>query len=63
MSIRCIIVDDEPLSQKVVQRYVKDIPYLDLVAICSHAFEAMEILGSVRLKYEFVYRYQKILKC
>ena len=44
MNIRCIIVDDEPLSQKVVQRFLKDVPYLELVATCSHAFEAMEVL-------------------
>jgi DNA-binding LytR/AlgR family response regulator len=54
MSIRCIIVDDEPLSQKVVQRYVKGIPYLDLVATCSHAFEAMEILKSNEIQIVFL---------
>ena len=42
--INCIIVDDEPLSRRVIQNYLKDLPFLHLVASCSHAFEAMEVL-------------------
>ncbi len=42
--INCIIVDDEPLSRRVIQKYLKDLPFLNLMASCSHAFEAMEVL-------------------
>ena len=42
--INCIIVDDEPLSRRVIQKYLKDLPFLNLIASCSHAFEAMEVL-------------------
>jgi len=42
--INCIVVDDEPLSRRVIQKYLKDLPSLNLVASCSHAFEAMEVL-------------------
>ena len=37
-----IIVDDEFLAQKLLQDYVSKIERLQLVAICSNAFEAME---------------------
>jgi DNA-binding LytR/AlgR family response regulator len=42
--INCIIVDDEPLSRRVIQKYLKDLPHLNLLASCSHAFEAMEVI-------------------
>jgi DNA-binding LytR/AlgR family response regulator len=42
--INCIIVDDEPLSRRVIQKYAKDLPSLNLIASCSHAFEAMEVI-------------------
>ena len=39
-----IIVDDEYLAQKLLQDYVSKVESLQLVAICSNAFEAMEAL-------------------
>jgi DNA-binding LytR/AlgR family response regulator len=42
--INCIIVDDEPLARRVIEKYLKDLPFLNLLASCSHAFEAMEVL-------------------
>jgi len=41
-----IIVDDEYLAQKLLQDYVSKVENLQLVAICSNAFEAMEALKS-----------------
>lgn len=42
--IKCMIIDDEPLSVKVIERYIADLPQLDLRATCSSAIEAMEAL-------------------
>jgi DNA-binding LytR/AlgR family response regulator len=42
--IRCIAVDDEPLSLRIIEKYAADLPQLQLVATCSNAFEAMEAL-------------------
>lgn len=42
--INCLIVDDEPLSRRVVEKYLKDLPHLHLVGSCAHAFEAMEAI-------------------
>ena len=42
--IRCIIVDDEPLSLETLEAYIKDTPNLQLVAQCQDAFQALDIL-------------------
>jgi len=44
MKLRCIAVDDEPLSLKIIEKYAADLPQLDLLATCGNAFEAMEEL-------------------
>ncbi len=49
MKIRCIAVDDEPLSLKIIERYAADLPQLELVATCQNAFEAMDTLRRVQV--------------
>lgn len=44
MEIKCIIIDDEPPAQRVLQKYIDDIPMLKLEGKCKDALEAMEIL-------------------
>jgi DNA-binding LytR/AlgR family response regulator len=44
MKIRCLIVDDEPLAQRVLEKYIADVPYLELAGKCGNAMEAMEVL-------------------
>jgi DNA-binding LytR/AlgR family response regulator len=44
MNIHCIIVDDEPVSQDILKKYVADTPSLKLMQVCSNAFEASEAL-------------------
>lgn len=43
--MRFIIIDDEPLAQRVIEKYSADVPTIELVAKCDSAFAAMEILG------------------
>ncbi|HEX8377862.1 MAG TPA: response regulator transcription factor [Pedobacter sp.] len=42
--IRCIIVDDEPLAQQVLETHIRRMPELALVKTCTNAFEAFEII-------------------
>jgi DNA-binding LytR/AlgR family response regulator len=53
MVIKCLAIDDEPLALKQIGSYIKKIPYLELVALCRNAFEAMEFLrkGNVDLMF------------
>jgi DNA-binding LytR/AlgR family response regulator len=44
MKIRCLIIDDEPLAQRVLERFSEDVPALDIVGKCSNALDALEIL-------------------
>lgn len=44
MSIRCIIVDDEPLAVEILEAYVSKVPFLELQQTCANAFEAMDCL-------------------
>ena len=46
--IRCLIVDDEPLSRQVLKGFVADHPDLELAGECKDALEAMSFLE----KYE-----------
>jgi DNA-binding LytR/AlgR family response regulator len=54
MKIRCLIIDDEPLAQRIVERYVREIPTLELVQRCDNALEAMEILKEKKIDLIFL---------
>lgn len=41
MQINCIIVEDEPLAQERLKNYIKQIPYLHLMAIYENSLEAL----------------------
>ena len=43
-TIKCLIVDDEPLGREILENFVKRIHFLELAGICEDAFEALEIL-------------------
>lgn len=42
--IRCMIIDDEPLAQDLLEQYVRQTPFLELTGRCGSATEAMEHL-------------------
>ena len=42
--LRCIAVDDEPLALELLEDNISKVPYLQLVATCSNAMEAMKVL-------------------
>ena len=52
--IKCIAVDDEPLALKKLVTYIKKIPYLELVAQCSSAFEAQEVVEQQEVEAIFL---------
>lgn len=43
-ALNCIIVDDEPLAQEVIERYISTMNELKLLKKCSNALEAFEVL-------------------
>lgn len=42
--IRCIAIDDEPLALELLEDNISKLPYLQLVASCDNALEAMEVM-------------------
>lgn len=42
--IRCIAIDDEPLALELLEDNISKVPYLQLVASCENAMEAMKIM-------------------
>lgn len=54
MIINCIIVDDEPLAQDLIEDYISKIPFLNLVEKCCSAFEAFECLRNHTIDLVFL---------
>lgn len=54
MSIRCLIVDDEPLARKLLIRYVESCQDLTLVAACATAMEARTKLREEKIDLVFL---------
>jgi DNA-binding LytR/AlgR family response regulator len=52
--MNCIIVDDEPLAQQVIEDYAITIPYLTVIAKCSSAFEAFDVLRQKKIDLIFL---------
>ena len=54
MIIKCLIVDDEPLSLDVLEKYIDDIPGLELAGRCLNAFKAMEKINELEIDLLFL---------
>lgn len=52
--LRCIAVDDESLARKLLVENIRQIPFLELVATCKNAFEAMEVLEREQVDLMFL---------
>ena len=44
MSIKCLIVDDEPMARDVIRRYIEKVPILQLAGECGNAIDAIVFL-------------------
>ena len=51
---KCIIVEDEPLAQNVLKKYIADHPSLELVGACTDALEAQVILNKQDVQLIFL---------
>jgi len=54
MNIRCIAIDDEPLAVKKIAGYIQKVPFLELVAECRSALEAMSIMDTTDIQLLFI---------
>ena len=51
---KCIIIEDEPLAQNVLKKYIGEHPSLELVSVCNDALEAQGILTGENIHLLFL---------
>ncbi|MCC6727417.1 MAG: response regulator transcription factor [Saprospiraceae bacterium] len=54
MTIKCLVVDDEPLARKGIAGYVEQTPFLSLEGTCKSAVEANEALHREKIDLLFL---------
>jgi len=54
MKIRCLIIDDEPLAQRVIERYAEKISFIEIVSKCNNAIGAIEVLHDLEIDLIFL---------
>lgn len=52
--IKCIAIDDEPLALQKVAAYIKKTPFLESVALCESAMQALEVIENNNINLMFV---------
>src|SRR6185369_13772904 len=52
--LKCLIIDDEPLAQNVIENYLNDFSFIELVAKCENAVSAFEWLKKQKIDLIFL---------
>ena len=47
--LKCLIIDDEPLAQNVIENYLKNFSFIKLIAKCDNAIIALEWIRNRKL--------------
>ena len=48
-TIKCLIIDDEPIGREITENFAKHIHFLEVVAVCEDALEAMDMLENTQI--------------
>lgn len=51
---KCLVIEDEPLAQQVLKKYIADHPMLQLAGVCNDALEAQQLLASEKIAILFL---------
>lgn len=54
MKVRCLLVDDEPLAIQLVKNHLEQLELFEVVATCSNAIKALEVLRSTTIDLLFL---------
>lgn len=54
MKVRCLIVDDEPLAIRLIEKHIAQIDSFEVVATCNTALKAFEILNTEKIDLLFL---------
>jgi len=50
----CLIVEDEPIAAEILEDYVSQVPFLQLIAICNDAIHALQIIQKEKIDLIFL---------
>src|SRR3954453_15466825 len=51
---KCLIIDDEPLAQNVIENYLKNFSFIELIAKCENALIALEWIKKQKVDLIFL---------
>jgi len=54
MKLKCIIIDDEPIARKILQEFIEEIDYLELVGQAENPLKAMGLLSDNEIDLIFL---------
>ncbi|MCZ8332489.1 MAG: LytTR family DNA-binding domain-containing protein [Flavobacterium sp.] len=54
MKLHCLVVDDEPIAQQILEKYISQIEALQLVGKANNAFEAVNFLHQEKIDILFL---------
>jgi len=52
--LKCLIIDDEPLAQNVIENYLKNVAYIELIAKCDNALSALTWIKKQKIDLIFL---------
>lgn len=52
--LKCLIIDDEPLAQNVIENYLKNVAYIELIAKCDNALTALTWIKKQKIDLIFL---------
>ena len=52
--LKCLIIDDEPLAQNVIENYLKNFSFIELIARCENALSALEWIKKQKIDLIFL---------
>ena len=52
--LKCLIIDDEPLAQNIIENYLKNVSFIELIAKCDNALSAMTWIKKQKIDLIFL---------
>lgn len=54
VQFNCILIEDEPLAVEVMEGYIKEVPFLNLIRVCNDAVDALNFLRRTKVDLIFL---------
>jgi len=54
MKVKCLLVDDEPLAIRLLQKHIGQLDFMEVIAVCNNAVKALELVNSQQVDLLFL---------